>query len=144
MRLTFTLLTASLVLFSLTALASAAQPLEMVFADMEGGASTLIVTPAGESVLIDCGSRCADERDARRIFASAKELGLKAIDHLVITHYHSDHWGGVLQLQRLIPIRKCYDHGPLPDLREDKDYASYLADYEQVCRGARTTLRLGS
>lgn len=60
-----------------------ARPLEIVFADMEGGAGILIVTPDGESVLIDCGSRCPDERDARRIAAVAKALGLEAIDPTV-------------------------------------------------------------
>ncbi len=120
-----------------------ARPLEIVFADMEGGAGILIVTPDGESVLIDCGSRCPDERDARRIAAAAKALGLEAIDHLVITHYHSDHWGGALQLSRLVSLRRFYDHGPMEDLPEDKRYASYLADYEKACKGIRTTVRAG-
>jgi len=122
---------------------AAERPLEIVFADMQGGAGTLIVTPAGESVLIDCGSRCGDQRDARRIAAAAKALGLEAIDHLVITHYDSDHWGGTLQLSRLIPVRRFYDHGPLKEHPRDRNYASYLADYEKACKGARTTLRAG-
>jgi len=131
----------SVVLFCATEVP--ARPLEIVFADMEGGAGILIVTPDGESVLIDCGSRCPDERDARRIAAAAETLGLKAIDHLIITHYHSDHWGGTLQLSRLIPIRRFYDHGPMEDLPEDKRYASYLADYETASNGVRTTMRAG-
>ncbi len=38
---------------------AAAEPapgLEIHFIDTEGGAATLIITPAGESVLIDCGN----------------------------------------------------------------------------------------
>ena len=46
-----------------------------------GGGATLLVTPAGESVLIDCGSRCRDARDAKRIAAAAQTLKLTAIDH---------------------------------------------------------------
>ena len=61
----------------------------------------------------------------------------------MITHYHTDHWGGVLQLSRMIPIRRCYDHGPMESLSEHKEYPSYLADYEQACRGQRTTIRAG-
>src|SRR5689334_22018913 len=75
---------------------SAAEPargLNIYFIDTEGGAATLIVTPAGESVLIDCGN--PGPRDAERIHKLATGLaGLKAIDHLAITHWHSDHYGG--------------------------------------------------
>src|SRR5438552_15547874 len=68
--------------------------LDIYFIDTEGGAATLLVTPAGESVLIDCGN--PGNRDAERIHdVAAKQAGLKAIDHLIITHWHTDHYGGV-------------------------------------------------
>src|SRR5262249_40052507 len=83
--------------------------LDIYFIDTEGGAATLIVTPTGESVLIDCGNPGA--RDAERIHRVATEAaGLKAIDHLVITHWHLDHYGGVERLTRLMPVRHFYDH----------------------------------
>src|SRR5689334_4513761 len=66
--------------------------LDIYFVDTEGGAATLIVTPAGESVLIDCGN--PGSRDAERIYRTAVGAGLKAIDNLIITHWHSDHYGG--------------------------------------------------
>src|SRR5437867_4487252 len=73
--------------------------LDIYFIDTEGGAATLVVTPAGESVLIDCGN--PGTRDAERIHKVASgPAGLKAIDHLVITHWHSDHYGGVAHLTR--------------------------------------------
>src|SRR4051794_23478369 len=73
--------------------ASAAPPrkLEIYFCDTEGGAGTLIVTPAGESVLVDTGN--PGERDPGRIAAAAKLAGLDHIDTLVVTHYHVDHMG---------------------------------------------------
>src|SRR5437016_14371809 len=83
--------------------------LDIYFIDTEGGAATLIVTPAGESVLIDCGNPGA--RDAERIHKAAEQAGLKAIDHLVITHWHTDHYGGVARLTQLLPIHHYYDHG---------------------------------
>src|SRR5271155_4114578 len=87
--------------------------LSIYFVDTEGGAATLIVTPAGESVLIDCGNPGA--RDADRICKTASaQAGLKAIDHLIITHWHTDHYGGVARLAKLMPIRNYYDHG-IPD-----------------------------
>src|SRR5437870_6646893 len=67
--------------------------LDIYFVDTEGGAATLLVTPAGESVLIDCGN--PGSRDAGRIHRVATEVaGLKSIDHLILTHWHSDHYGG--------------------------------------------------
>src|SRR5437867_6836387 len=86
--------------------------LDIYFIDVEGGAATLIVTPAGESVLIDCGN--PGGRDAERIHQAATKAGLKQIDHLVITHWHIDHYGGFDRLVKLIPIQNFYDHG-LPE-----------------------------
>src|SRR5881398_1817880 len=92
------------------AAARAAEPargLDIYFIDTEGGAATLVVTPAGESVLIDCGNPGA--RDAERIGRVATgQAGLKAIDHLIITHWHSDHYGGVARLTQLLPVHNFY------------------------------------
>src|ERR1700758_322447 len=92
--------------------ADAPRGLDIYFVDTEGGAATLIVTPAGESVLIDCGN--PGPRDAERIHKTAKAIGLQAIDHLFITHWHSDHYGGAGPLAKLMPIRNFYDRG-IPD-----------------------------
>src|SRR5437016_13741903 len=92
--------------------------LDIYFIDAEGGAATLVVTPQGESVLIDCGNPGA--RDAERIHKAATgQAGLRAIDHLVATHWHTDHYGGVERLSRLMPIRHYYDHGIPASLQED-------------------------
>src|SRR5207245_1553843 len=70
----------ALVLLPFSALAKdkPARGLDICFVDTEGGAATLIVTPAGESVLIDCGN--PGSRDAERIHRAAIAAGLKAID----------------------------------------------------------------
>ena len=72
---------------------------------------SLIVTPAGESLLIDAGWDGFNARDAKRIFAAAHGAGLTEIDYLLITHFHGDHDGGVPALARLIPIRTFIDDG---------------------------------
>ncbi|MFM7149111.1 MAG: MBL fold metallo-hydrolase, partial [Gemmataceae bacterium] len=75
--------------------------LEIFFIDTEGGAATLIVTPARESILIDTGN--PGSRDAERIHQTAtKQAGLTAIDHLITTHWHLDHYGGVARLAKLM------------------------------------------
>jgi competence protein ComEC len=95
----------------------AAQPrsadLRIYVVDVEGGNATLFVTPGGESVLIDTGNGgAAAGRDAGRIMAAVKEAGLTRIDHLITTHWHGDHFGGMAQLASQIPIRHFIDHGP--------------------------------
>jgi len=89
----------------------AAQDLRIWAIDVEGGKSTLYVSPSGESMLIDTGYAGNNERDSKRIVAAAAAAGIKRIDYLVITHYHGDHAGGVPQLAARVPIGKIFDHG---------------------------------
>ncbi|MBA3973997.1 MAG: MBL fold metallo-hydrolase [Candidatus Solibacter sp.] len=84
---------------------------DLHFIDTEGGQATLIVTPWGESILVDAGWPGYDGRDAKRIVAAARKAGLTRIDYLLMTHYHLDHVGGVPQLAEAFPIGTLIDHG---------------------------------
>ena len=87
------------------------KPLQIYFVDVEGGQSTLFVTPDGHSLLIDAGWPGNDFRDADRIAAAAHDAGIQKIDYVIITHYHDDHVGGVPQLVQRIPVGTFIDHG---------------------------------
>jgi competence protein ComEC len=99
--------------------------LQIYFIDVEGGQSTLIVTPDRHSFLIDTGWAGNGSgfnpgdphvaRDANRVAAAAHDAGLKKIDYLYITHFHSDHDGGVKELSQLMPIGTFIDHGAPAD-----------------------------
>ena len=69
--------------------------LRIYFVDVEGGQATLFVTPAKQSLLIDTGWPGNDGRDADRIVAAAKNAGINKIDYVLITHFHTDHVGGL-------------------------------------------------
>ncbi len=101
--------------------------LQIYFVDVEGGQATLFVSPSGQSMLVDTGWPGFERRDAKRIAAAAKAAGLKKVDYVVITHYHTDHVGGVPQLAQLIKIGTFVDHGPLLEDSEvtRKDFAAY-------------------
>ena len=101
--------------------------LQIYFIDVEGGQATLIISPSGQSVLIDTGWPGYEGRDADRIVAAAHQAGLKQLDYVLITHYHRDHVGGVPQLADGIKIGTYVDHGPnLEDSEVTRtDYAAY-------------------
>jgi competence protein ComEC len=83
------------ILVGLLACGLQARNLDIYWVDVEGGGATLIVTPEGQSLLVDTGNPGPDDRDAKRIFQAAQKAGLKKIDYLMITHFHGDHVGGV-------------------------------------------------
>lgn len=115
--------------------------LEIYWIDVEGGAATLIVTPAGESVLIDAGY--PDERGAPRIHKVATEIaGLERIDHLIVTHFHIDHFGGATEIARLMPIGRVYDNG-IPSPPPDETDAPLFQAYTDALKNLRTTLKAG-
>jgi competence protein ComEC len=91
----------------------AAKTLDIYVIDAEGDSAVLFVSPAGESLLIDTGNTgAAAARNADRIMAAVKDAGLKQIDHVIITHWHGGHWGGIEKLAERLPILEFIDHGP--------------------------------
>src|SRR5213082_3391507 len=101
--------------------------LQIFFVDVEGGQATLLVSPSGQSMLVDTGWPGFNGRDADRIVSAARSAGLHQIDYVVITHYHVDHVGGVAQLADRIKIGTFVDHGPnLEEAEQTKTgYATY-------------------
>lgn len=100
--------------------------------DVEGGQSTLLVSPTGGSLLVDTGWGDNGGRDAERIQAAMKDAGITKIDYVLITHFHTDHVGGVPNLVQRVQVGEFLDHG---ENREDSDitrhdYAAYLKAIE--------------
>ncbi len=144
MRRTFLLLT-MLVVFTAFALAEnkTRKALDIYVVDVEGGNAVLFVTPAGESVLIDTGNiGNGAVRDAGRIADAAKDAGLKQIDHLIFTHYHGDHIGGLAELAKRIPIQEFFDHGP--NIQPNPAVDAMLKNYAELyAKGKHTIVKPG-
>ena len=119
--------------------AAQAGDLKIYWVDVEGGAATLFVSPTGESLLFDTGNPGNGDRDAKRIFATAQKAGLTKIDHVVISHWHGDHVGGLEALSKMIPLGKFYDHG---DGVEPADKARHDL-YAGIAGANRTILKAG-
>jgi beta-lactamase superfamily II metal-dependent hydrolase len=116
--------------------------LDIYSIDVEGGQSTLFVSPSGESLLIDTGWPGFNGRDADRIVAAAKAAGVSKLDYVLITHFHRDHVGGITQLAAKMPIGKLIDHGP--NLEDSDVTREDYAAYEKVAANhKRLTLKPG-
>jgi competence protein ComEC len=122
---------------------AAAKTLQIYFVDVEGGQSTLIVDPRGESLLIDTGNPGANNngRDPGRIMAAMKAAGLDHIDYVLITHYHGDHAGGLPEVASRIKILHFVDHGPSVEGGNTGD--NYTAYAKLAAQGQRTTVKPG-
>jgi competence protein ComEC len=129
-------------LFGVSGAAARTKPLQIYFIDVEGGQSTLIVSPSGQSLLVDTGWPDFKGRDADRIVAAARAAHLKQLDYVLITHYHDDHVGGVAQLAARMKIGEFVDHGPN---REDSDdtRSNYVAYQKVIAHALHVTLRPG-
>ena len=100
------------------------------------------VAPGGQSLLVDTANRTPDDRDAKRIFAAAQKAGLRKIDVLLTTHFHSDHIGGMAALAKLIPIAMYLDHGETVEIARPQVAASYKA-YTELTEGKRKIVKAG-
>ncbi|MDO8541162.1 MAG: MBL fold metallo-hydrolase [Opitutaceae bacterium] len=135
-----------LVLFGVSSVGRADQKtktLDVYWIDSEGGGSTLIVTPANESILIDTGN--PGGRDSGRIVNAAKAAGLTKIDHVLITHYHIDHFGGAAEVAQQVAFSTIYqraipDHDP--DGRPQSAFPIQIKPYREI-GSARVALAPG-
>jgi beta-lactamase superfamily II metal-dependent hydrolase len=90
-----------------------AKTLDMYVVDVAGKA-LLLVSPSGQSMLVDAGT----PGYADRIVEACRAAGVKKIDYMVVTHYDGDHVGGVPSLVERMPVGTFVDHGENVQLRE--------------------------
>jgi len=90
----------------------AAKTLDMWVVDSEGAKSLLIVSPSGQSMLIDTGFPGNADRDTNRIVEACQAAGVKKLDILVVTHYDLDHVNNAPSVVARIPVDLFVDHGP--------------------------------
>src|SRR5215207_2985886 len=119
-----------------TRAATGARTLDIYVVDTEGGKAALYVAPSGETVLIDTGNPGA--RDLDRILEVLKAAGVTRIDHLISTHYHQDHVGGLAALAQRIPIAHFVDHGA--NVENPEQVRGFRAAYDSILPKAKHTI----
>ena len=141
MRIRLGLLLAAGILVQSAAAQTPATMLQIYYVDTEGGQATLFVAPSGESLLVDVGN--PGGRDTDRIMLALEDAGVKQIDHLVLTHYHGDHVGGLAELAKRVSIKKFYDHGPAAE-GDRAGGQGFMEEYAQIhASGVRTIVKPG-
>src|SRR4029453_11256601 len=138
MRVMLRLITFALLLVPTGLLQAQSSNLEIYWIDVEGGAATLLISPSGESMLIDTGFE-VDGRAPKRIYAAAQQAGLKKIDYVVISHFHADHVGGLAALSKMIPLGKFFGRNDEIEPANQK----WLDSYKAASAGKRTIVKPG-
>ena len=115
--------------------------LDIYWVDVEGGAATLFVTPAGETVLVDTGY--PGDRDADRIGKTVKELaGLSQIDHLIISHFHNDHYGALMDIIKRVPVGTLYERDVAAAPEKERSHP-LITGYKLAQVGKRVRIKPG-
>jgi competence protein ComEC len=129
----------TLLLTAAATLNAQSRNLDIYWIDAEGGASTLVVSPSGESMLIDTGYNTGD-RDAKRIYAAAQQAGLKKIDYVVISHFHADHVGGLPALSKMIPLGQLFGRS---NAELEPQNQQWLDNFNNAAAAKRTVVKAG-
>lgn len=129
----------AVILTASSVLSAQSRNLDIYTIDAEGGGATLIVSPSGESMLIDTGYPVAD-RDAKRIYAATQQAGLKKIDYVVISHYHPDHAGGLPALSKMIPLGQLFGRSTA---ELEPANQQWLDNFNNATAAKRTVVKAG-
>ncbi len=103
--------------------------LRVVFVDVGQGDAALVMTPCGETLLVDAGPPGRNGRDSAgkaAIIPCLRWFGVRSLDRVLLTHLHDDHYGGLLD------ILEAFPYGVVLVRRGSKEVAS-----RAVSRGGR-------
>ena len=142
------LLCALAVVVWLIALLPRPRTMNVTFFDVGDGLCTLVRTPSGRTLVVDCGTsswRNTSSVGPRLVAQYLQSQGISSIDALILTHPHSDHLSGIPGLLRLEPARLVMDAG---DGGRTTEYWAFVrarracrARYRRLTRGQ--TLDMG-
>jgi competence protein ComEC len=119
--------------------------LRIYVVDVEGGGATLVISPGGQSMLIDSGSPgAAAERDSKRIAEAMRAAGLTKITYLFTTHYDGDHLGGAPAADAVAHFERFFDHGEMdPKWEQNRGIEDRYRAYLAIAAGKRTIVKAG-
>jgi competence protein ComEC len=96
-----------IILFFALVMIGAAQQARFYLVDIGHGNVAFVISPSGETMLLDCGPTWA----LNKITSFIEQHDIKKIDYLVVSHFEDDHMGAVAALAKKVPIVNFVDHG---------------------------------
>lgn len=119
--------------------------LDIYWIDVEGGAATLLVSPSGQTLLVDGGNPGNSDRDVNRVLSVINnQARVTRLDTVVTTHFHGDHVGGITALASRFPVGQFLDHGPSVEGGATyNDYVAAIAGKTRVIVKPGDRLQLG-
>ncbi|MBI5403765.1 MAG: DNA internalization-related competence protein ComEC/Rec2 [Ignavibacteriae bacterium] len=92
------------------------EKLRITFLYSGQGDCTLLETPDGSTILIDCGTKeFRNNSGESTITPYLKRRGISKIDLLILTHLHNDHIGGIEPILKNFKITKIITNGSSED-----------------------------
>jgi beta-lactamase superfamily II metal-dependent hydrolase len=129
-------------LLGLSLSASAGDRLELHFIDVGQGDAELLVSPGGQTVLIDGGLPGSD----KVVNPYLQSHGITRLDYYIVSHYHNDHIGcatKILSPSIVSGLQAAYDRGDTPT-NTDSYGKAFAVDYRTAVRGKRITATTAS
>ncbi len=97
--------------------------LQIHFMDVGQGDGAVLISPQGQVVLFDGGNA----KDCGKPTQYLAQLGIEAIDFMVLSHYHADHFGCETEILTQSPLKNfAYDRGGSYNSKNYDDYVQAL------------------
>jgi len=108
-------------------------PLRIYIINVSQADSILIITPQNKTILIDAGSKTKPNSSTNSV-ALLHSMNITRIDHLIASHYHEDHIGGMPLIFSNFEIGKVYDNGNCGNYSSgvQRDFQLYASHYEFI------------
>jgi len=120
-------------------------PLRIYIINVSQADSILIITPQNKTILIDAGSEMKPNSAANAI-SFLHRMNVTRIDHLIASHYHEDHIGGMESVFSNFEIGRVYDNGNCGNYSSgvQRDFQLYASRYEFIHISQDTNLQIDS
>jgi len=120
--------------------------LTLTMLDVRQGASFVLRTPNGKTILYDCGTFGSRDVGEQVVAPFLWKKGITKIDTLILSHSHLDHINGVPSILELFPVKNAFVNWYFEGSREGLNMAEKIESYNIPVRwlGYKDTIELDS